>query len=62
MLPRIKSDNRAQASSAPHVYRAVVVQHHEEVTEHVITILAMLQVDSVRSQEILAMRQRLGLE
>jgi len=38
-----------EASSHPHVYRAVVVQHHEEV-------------DSVRSQEILAMRQRLGLE
>merc|ERR1711971_432502 len=37
------------ASSSPHVYRAVVVQHLE-------------QVETIRSQEVSAMRQRLGLE
>merc|ERR1712107_259860 len=37
------------ASSSPHVYRAVVVQHHE-------------QVETIRSQEVSAMRQRLGLD
>merc|ERR1712223_336784 len=37
------------ASSSPHVYRAVVVQHLE-------------QVETIRSQEVSAMRQRLGLD
>jgi len=37
------------ASSSPHVYRAVVVQHLD-------------QVETIRSQEVSAMRQRLGLD
>merc|ERR1712223_470826 len=37
------------ASSSPHVYRAVVVQHLE-------------QVETIRSQEVSAMRRRLGLD
>jgi len=47
--PSSESHSTPVASSSPHVYRAVVVQHLD-------------QVETIRSQEVSAMRQRLGLD
>merc|ERR1712158_190617 len=47
--PSSEPNSTPVASSSPHVYRAVVVQHLD-------------QVETIRSQEVSAMRQRLGLD